>query len=237
MTIQTRSGEAVAVDAYALGWIDDTEGAVLPPDLSEQQWITIGRYLYAEHTKVRWKVVEWLLYGSDHFNDVFHQIADKTGYAISTLGNYLDIGRKCWQFRDRAVPFSFMIPLKFSGFTPEVREFLVSEAEERHDTLEEFQQRCLDLRRSLGIAPAAKPAFTGGLSDRPEGDGLPLAPDGTVNAIVRMADDLAYYPVDRETDVKLKQIACHIEETPETVVKRMIEVTFARMFQKEGEEP
>lgn len=221
-------------------WMADPDGE-LPDDLSPKEWVTIGQYLHLEHTRFRWKVASWLKYGVEHFSeDVFYQVAEKSGYSIATLQNYLRIARNCWHLRRYDAPWSWMIPLMFEGFDNDQREHLLLEGLGDRMTLEEFMGHCRTRRKEWGLKDGAKLKFVAGLAPGASPDGLPISPDGTVEQPVttnlHLSDDLCYYPITHDVDGLLKQIAGRLHEKPEDIITRMIEVTHQRIFHPTEEE-
>lgn len=60
----------------------------LPPSLSYDEWVKVGRQLSSLRASSKWAIGDWLVFGEHNYGEKFSQAADVTGYEPDTLAVY-----------------------------------------------------------------------------------------------------------------------------------------------------
>jgi hypothetical protein len=139
-------------------------GLQLPPQLSFDTWLEVGRRLSAVATSSAWCLGDWLIYGETSFAGRYREAIERTSLDYQTLRNYAWIARKI-PFPRRWEELSFGHHAEVAALPEPEQDYWLRKAHEfgwsrnqiRHEIRESLRERNVD-----GVArePAARPELT-----------------------------------------------------------------------------
>lgn len=122
----------------------------LPPNLSFDQWVRIGRQLQYANLAVQWWIGDWLVYGEHRWREKYAQAVEQFGRAEQTLMNYHSVAKAISSSRRRE-QVSYSVHAELVGIPEEEQDRILDEAERDPEyTVKQARRESRRVQRRLG---------------------------------------------------------------------------------------
>lgn len=126
-------------------------GLELPPDLTYDEWESVGRTLQRIERSVMWWVGDWLRYGERRYGETYSQALSTTDYAYQTLANAAYVAERVESSRRRE-NLSWSHHAEIAALEPDEQERFLEKAEANDWNRDEFRKVVREERRpTLGM--------------------------------------------------------------------------------------
>ncbi|MFE3307951.1 LmbU family transcriptional regulator [Embleya sp. NPDC059213] len=120
-------------------------GLQIPADMTFEDWEQAGRKLSGILDSSSWWLGDWLVYGKDHYTDLYQRGIRAAGLSYQTLRNYAWVSRR-FEFHRRRSALSFQHHAELASLPLAEQELWLDRAEEMKWTTKQLRNAIRDVR-------------------------------------------------------------------------------------------